>query len=63
MYLCHSANRYRVKKASTTHFTTVDAIQAAVYADGSVSASFDVYVACSVTQLPSLTRGAGTATS
>jgi hypothetical protein len=26
------------------HFTTVDAIQAAVYADGSVSASFNVYV-------------------
>jgi hypothetical protein len=36
--------RYRVKKGSTTHFTTVDAIQAAVYADGSVSASFNVYV-------------------
>jgi hypothetical protein len=34
--------RYRVKAGSTTHFTTVDAIQAAVYADGSVSASFNV---------------------
>jgi hypothetical protein len=32
-----------VKKGSTTHFTTVDAIQAAVYTDGSVSASFNVY--------------------
>ena len=36
--------RYRVKKGSTTHFTSVDAIQAAVYTDGSVSASFTVYV-------------------
>jgi hypothetical protein len=32
-----------VKKGTTTHFASVDAIQAAVYADGSVSASFNVY--------------------
>jgi hypothetical protein len=39
-----SPGRYRVKKGSTTHFTTADAIQAAIYADGSVSASFNVCV-------------------
>ena len=67
--------RYRVKKRSTTHFTSVDAIQAAIYADGSVSASFNVYVefalcVCSV-KLPrkktalgrALTRETGTTTS
>lgn len=39
----HVPCRYRVKKGSTTHFTSVDAIQAAIYTDGSVSASFNVY--------------------